>query len=141
MKLFSAAGTQSYSPDAADASLVFLKWLSIWLFSFLLLSHTAFLETRPQLSKLLNCDSDVCFFFLNPSLLWLFVKQHNGGFVPAIWSTVNYSWPVDAMPTTASKWISLCWRIMDIYSSGILFTMFCKKKIKKIIDVCTEVMW
>ena len=69
-------------------------------------------------------------FFLkkNPSLLWLFVKQHNGGFVPAIWSTVNYSWPVDAMPTTASKWITLCWRIMDIYSSGILFTIFCKKK-------------
>lgn len=60
-------------------------------------------------------------------LLWLCVKQHDGGFVPAIWSTVNYSWPVDAMPTTASKWITLCWRIMDIYSSGILFTIFCKK--------------
>lgn len=70
-----------------------------------------------------------------PSMLWLFVKQHNSGFVPAIWSTVIYSWPVDAMPTTASKRSTLCWRIMDIYSSGILFTIFSK------IDVCTKVMW
>lgn len=75
------------------------------------------------------------FFFPSISALIVFVKQHNGGFVPAIWSTVNYSWPVDAMPTTASKRITLCWRIMDIYSSGILFTIFCK------IDVCTKVMW
>lgn len=112
-------------PNVTRMSLVFLKCLSIHLFSLTLPFHTAMLGKRPQLSKLLKYDSIKCLFF--PSLLWLFVKQHNGGFVPAIWSTVKYSWPVDAMPTTASKWITLCWRIMDIYSSGILFTIFCKK--------------
>lgn len=121
------------TPDATDVlTRVFLKWLSVHLFSLTLSFQ------RPQLLKLFKKENMIqsCFLFSSfPSLLWLFVKQHNGGFVPAIWSTVNYSWPVDAMPTTASKWITLCWRIMDIYSSGILFTIFCK------IDVCTKVMW
>lgn len=92
---------------------------------------TVLLEKRPQLSKLKKYPSDGFLF----SISALIVKQHNCGLVPAIWSTVNYSWPVDAMPTTASKRIILCWRNMDIYSSGTLFTIFCK------IDLCTKVMW
>lgn len=117
------------TPGVTDASLVFLKMAQ---YSFTL-THAAisysFAGEEATAIKAFKLWFNQMFrftFFIH-LLLWLCVKQHNGGFVPAIWSTVNYSWPVDAMPTTASKWITLCWRIMDIYSSGILFTIFCKK--------------
>lgn len=113
-----AAHTQNYYIRRDwQVAQVFLKWRVSYSFS----------REEATAIKTLKIQFKQMFPIFFPSLLWLF-KQHNSGFVSAIWSTVNSSWPVDAMPTTASKWITLCWRIMDIDSSGILFTIFCKNR-------------
>lgn len=68
---------------------------------------------RPQLSELTQTKKKKKIWFKQmfsrfPSLLWLFVKQHNGGFVPAIWSTVKLQLTSRCYANhKPAKWITL----------------------------------